>query len=589
MRKATDFMMNRVSSRGGFVWHYSEDFSRQWGEVPARKSQVWVQPPGSTPSVGMMLLEAYEVRGDAQYLKYADKVAGALIWGQLPSGGWHYFIDFDAAGVQKWYREVASQCRGWEEFYHYNGNATYDDDTTASATRLLLRLYARTLDPKYRPSLLKALDFILESQYPNGAWPQRYPLRYDFPHDGHADYTSFYTFNDGVISNNIELLLEAYEKLGNEEYRKAAYRGMDFYILSQLPSPQAGWAQQYDMDLRPASARSYEPAALNTYQTMRNIKDLENFYLITRDRRYLEPIPKALQWLEASVINTDRSRNFTHAIYYEIETNKPLYPHHEHRRNSEGKLQIVRFWVDGQYTDERPYSALPQVDLQALRREFEHVSALTPEEAAAEYGRRKKADPTVSTTAEEVKEILSSLDSRGAWVTDIEFLDTLDYVDNPRTRFRGIDTRTYVSNMRKLVAYLRAREDQALKSEGPQARLTFIDLAEIPINELLPGVRTRTPYGENLMFSYVEMDAGTEVPTHSHPHEQGGILLEGRIEMTIGLQTRVLEPGVLYLIPPNVPHAVLTVGGPAKILDVFSPIREDYAKLVNEYIKQEDR
>ena len=50
--------------------------------------------------------------------------------------------------------------------------------------------------------------------------PQRYPLMYEYVKQGRADYTSFYTYNDGVMKNNIMLLLEAWEKLGNEEYRK---------------------------------------------------------------------------------------------------------------------------------------------------------------------------------------------------------------------------------------------------------------------------------------------------------------------------------------------------------------------------------
>jgi pectate lyase-like protein len=229
MAKATDFMLNRVSNRGGFLYHYAEDLSKQWGEIPARRSQIWVQPPG-TPTVGEMLLEAHQGTGDAQYLKYAGRVAEALIWGQQPSGGWHYFIDFDPAGIPKFYEEVASQCRGWEEFYYYYGNATFDDDVTASATRFLLHLYTTSMDPRYKPALVKALDFVLQSQYPNGGWPQRYPLRHDFSHDDHPDYTSFYTYNDGVMSNNIYLLLEAYEKLGNEEYRKAARRGMTLFL-----------------------------------------------------------------------------------------------------------------------------------------------------------------------------------------------------------------------------------------------------------------------------------------------------------------------------------------------------------------------
>ncbi len=451
MESATGFMMNKVSNRGGFVYHYAEDLSKQWGEIPARKSQIWVQPPG-TPTVGEVLLEAYQATQDSSYLKYAEKVAEALIWGQHPLGGWHYFIDFDPAGIPKFYQEVASRCLGWEEFYYYYGNATFDDDVTASATRFLLHLYTTSMDPRYRPALLKALDFVLVSQYPNGGWPQRYPLRYDFAHDGHPDYTSFYTYNDGVISNNILLLQEAYEKLGNEEYRNAAYRGMDFYLISQLPKPQAGWAQQYDMELKPAWARSYEPAALCSSQTVENIQDLEAFYLITGDRRYLQPIPEAIQWLERSTVQTDPSRKGTHATFYEVGTNRPLYVHHESRDR-----KLVRYWVDYEPVELPEYGMWFKVDIESIKKSYEQVKSLTPEKAMTEYQDKKRmARPTPQTSPGEVAKLVSSLDRRGAWITEISFLDTDNYADNPPLKFRGIDTETYISNMYTLINYLKS-------------------------------------------------------------------------------------------------------------------------------------
>ena len=112
----------------------------------------------------------------------------------------------------------------------------------------------------------------------------------------------------------------------------------------------------------------------------------------------------------------------------------------------------------------------------------------------------------------------------------------------------------------------------------------FIDLETVPAMEPVPGCRMRTPFGKHLMLSYLEMDAGAEVPLHHHPHEQGGILLTGRISLTIGEESRIVEPGALFLIPPNTPHRAVAIDGPATILDVFSPVREDYAEQANRYI-----
>lgn len=114
--------------------------------------------------------------------------------------------------------------------------------------------------------------------------------------------------------------------------------------------------------------------------------------------------------------------------------------------------------------------------------------------------------------------------------------------------------------------------------------MPFINIQDIRPVEPVPGCRMRTPYGQNLMLSYLEMDAGAEVPLHNHPHEQGGILLKGRLQLTIGDETRVVEAGAMFIIPPHVMHRAVAIDGPAVVLDVFSPVREDYAQLINSYI-----
>ena len=112
----------------------------------------------------------------------------------------------------------------------------------------------------------------------------------------------------------------------------------------------------------------------------------------------------------------------------------------------------------------------------------------------------------------------------------------------------------------------------------------FIDRDQLSVIEPVPGCRLRTPFAEHLMLSYLEMDAGAEVPLHHHPHEQGGILLEGKLQLTIDNETSVVALGSMFLIEANIPHRAVAIDGPAVVLDVFSPVREDYAELSNQYI-----
>ena len=141
MKTATRFMMDKVSYNGGFVWNYLPDMSRSWGEMEAKRTMVWIQPPG-TPSVGHLLLDAYHATGDEYYYEAAKKVANTLIWGQLECGGWNYVFDFAGENsLKSWYDTVGKN--GWrlEEFQHYYGNATYDDAGTMEAAKFLLRMY----------------------------------------------------------------------------------------------------------------------------------------------------------------------------------------------------------------------------------------------------------------------------------------------------------------------------------------------------------------------------------------------------------------------------------------------------------------
>jgi len=94
--------------------------------------------------------------------------------------------------------------------------------------------------------------------------------------------------------------------------------------------------------------------------------------------------------------------------------------------------------------------------------------------------------------------------------------------------------------------------------------------------EIFPGVHIYTKACREMMLSLVEFEPGAVVEEHSHPHEQVGMVLQGRAHFFVGEEDRVLGPGDMYTIPGNVKHRVVAVEGPVKALDIFHPIRDDY-------------
>lgn len=81
--------------------------------------------------------------------------------------------------------------------------------------------------------------------------------------------------------------------------------------------------------------------------------------------------------------------------------------------------------------------------------------------------------------------------------------------------------------------------------------------------------------GEKSIVCKMNYVVGNFAAEHTHPHEQSGYVISGRYLMTVDGRVYELKPGDSYAIPGNVPHSfkVLEAG---EVIDVFTPIREDY-------------
>jgi hypothetical protein len=86
---------------------------------------------------------------------------------------------------------------------------------------------------------------------------------------------------------------------------------------------------------------------------------------------------------------------------------------------------------------------------------------------------------------------------------------------------------------------------QSRRSSAGHAPCRLSIFAKCPI-ELVPGCRMRTPFGEHLML-VPGNGRRAEVPWHSHPHEQGGILIRGRVQLSIGDETH-LRSRLMFII-----------------------------------------
>lgn len=106
--------------------------------------------------------------------------------------------------------------------------------------------------------------------------------------------------------------------------------------------------------------------------------------------------------------------------------------------------------------------------------------------------------------------------------------------------------------------------------------MTFYDPTERQAKELAPGINARTFWGEEMLVAVVDLDPNAHLPLHSHPHEQSGTVISGQLEMNIAGTVRLLQPGDVYIIPGGVEHEARTFDEAVKVIDIFSPVREEY-------------
>ena len=431
MRKAATYYRNDVASHGGYVYHYSLDLKTRWGEGEATRDQIWVQPPG-TPTVGMAFLQAFQATNDRFYLDAAQEAAEAIVYGQLKSGGWTNCIDFDPRGRRSaLYRN--GKGRG-------KNNSSLDDGQTQSAILLLIHVDEALgfRHDEIHAAAEVALKALLAAQFPNGGFPQvwtgpvgkqpvvkaGYP-RHDWRTEGRIkNYWDMYTLNDDIPGYVSQTLIDAQRIYHNEMFTESLKRLGDFLLLAQMPEPQPGWAQQYNYEMQPIWARKFEPAAIAGDETQEAIGTLLRIYRVTKDRKYLEPIPRALSYLKRSLLPDGQLARF-----YELQTNRPLY--------------MVR--REGGYTLTYDDSQLPahygwKVDSRV-------------EELERAYHQPEAPEAINAVQAADVRRIIDDLDSRGRWIS---VYDGERLVGQPKftPHSQYLSSAVFSENLQALAAYI---------------------------------------------------------------------------------------------------------------------------------------
>ena len=448
MLNAAEFFAEKVSTSGGYLWKYSSDLKLREGEGIASINTAWIQPPG-TPAVGDAFLNAYQMTGEKKLLQFARQTADALLKGQLESGGWDSSM------------EVAGENRGR---YAYRTNSTdrdaprkrntstLDDNKTQSALRFLMNLDSELefRDDRLHEAVMYGLQHIMDAQYPNGSWPQRfdgppdpkeYPvLQASFPENWSRTfpgnkYSGYYTFNDNAIADMIEVMYRAFWIYGDKRYAESAHKAGDFILLAQLPEPQPGWAQQYDKQMHPAWARKFEPPAVTGGESHGVLNTLLTLYEYSGEKRFVKPVPRAIEYFQSSVRSDGRLARF-----YEIGTNKPLY----------FTKDYVLTYSDADMPTH--YAFIVSNKMDRILSRYEKVMAAPPRLQPSRQDLRARPVHESSGLSRQATVVVQQMDNRGAWVETAKMKAAGDQeVD-------CIDCRTFIRNLEILARHASAIE-----------------------------------------------------------------------------------------------------------------------------------
>ena len=438
LEKAVGFFRGKVAVHGGYVWRCSADLRLREGEGKTDLQTAWAQPPG-TPTVGLALLDAWKASGSETCRDGALEAARALLSVQLHSGGWTNRMEFDPVERKRYAYMLDGEPGKKARNY-----STLDDNTTQSALLFLMRLDAALdfADSDIHNATLRGLESVLKAQFANGGWPQvydgpadretypsvkaRFPEKWSRTYTGHNNYWRHPTTNDGLFEDLLPVLFEAAVVYRDKRYHEAALAGGEFLLRAQLPLPQPGWAQQYNERMEPVWARKFEPPAVTGGEARGILETLMVLYERTKDPRWLEPLPVALDYYESCRLPDGRLARF-----YEMGTNKPLFFDREYALTyGDDDLPThyafkVNDWTTG------------------VRKRFERWKQVEFSKVETKTERRPDGDAVAA--------LLMAMDERGAWV------------ESGRLRYHGKDdstsavlsSATFSENIRTLAAWLR--------------------------------------------------------------------------------------------------------------------------------------
>jgi PelA/Pel-15E family pectate lyase len=290
----------------------AEDAAPRWGNAVLSQSPDWYASPA------------------------ARSLADIVLQYHSPQGGWPKSTN------------VSVQPRSPDDIPPPGGGRANSLDNGAFdlPVRFLAHMASANNDARYRRAVEHSLDYLFEAQYPNGGFPQFYPLR--------AGYYSHITYNDDAMIEALTILRDTAEgrvpfrfvdEVRRQQAAAATKKGIECILRTQVRQngQLTAWCAQHDAKtLEPTWARAYEPPSLSGGESVGIVR-----FLMEID----EPSPEiiaavegAVKWLQTVAMKgwridrilgedgrterrlvADPGAPLLWARFYELGTNRPVF------------------------------------------------------------------------------------------------------------------------------------------------------------------------------------------------------------------------------------------------------------------------
>ncbi|MGL1959390.1 MAG: pectate lyase [Colwellia sp.] len=260
------------------------------------------------------------------------RIADIIVSFQTPSGGWSKRTSMST------HRRNIGENFGVESAYI----PTFDNNATSTQLHVLAKAFQATADIRYKKAFIKGIEYIFVSQFPNGGWPQNFPLT--------GSYHDYITYNDDAVGNLLNLLMlvaskkPPYDLAPQALQQRAALhlkKGLANVLATQVKvnGVRTIWGAQHDtFTLQPREARAYEMVALASKESAKLLNVLMN--IEKPSQALIAAIEAAITWFEkskiegyewqlsigisSSLVKKENAKPLW-ARFYEIKTNRALF------------------------------------------------------------------------------------------------------------------------------------------------------------------------------------------------------------------------------------------------------------------------